>query len=142
MVHRGLESEPGAQRARFLGTAHQNEAQFLKVSEGNLALLTGAGLAGVPGKKKSRGNSSKTLTMGKHFCDKERARPYEKANAEKIPERLHLEFEISAVSVFKPQEGPVQPQQALLVHPPRVGLLPASISRLAGAGICFPDHVD
>ena len=65
MVHRGLESEPGAQRARFLGTAHQNEAQFLKVSEGNLALLTGAGLAGVPGKKKSRGNSSKILTMGK-----------------------------------------------------------------------------
>ena len=74
--------------------------------EGNLALLTGTGLSRVPGIKGEKKNPSKILTMGKHFCDKERARPYEKANAEKIPEPLHLEFEISAVSVFKPPEAP------------------------------------
>lgn len=124
----------------FSGDGHQNKAQA-KVSEGNPALLTGAGLAGVPRKKKGWGNFPKILTMGKHFCDKERARPYEKANAEKIPERLHLEFEISAVSVFKPQEGPVQPQQAP-PGPPASSWAPASqYQRLAGAGICFPDHV-
>lgn len=80
--------------------------------------------------------------IGKQFCDKERASPYEKASAVKIPERLHLGFEISAVSVFKPQGGPARPQQVTPAHLPQAGLLPASISPLAGSGICFLDRVD
>ena len=126
MVQRELESGPGA--------ARQNEAQSLKVpGGGNQGLLTGTGLSGVSGKKEKK--SLKILTIGKHFCDKGRASPYEKASAVKVPERLHSGFEISAVSVLKPQGGPARPQQATPAHLPEAGLLPASTSPLAGAGM-------
>lgn len=105
MVQRELESGPGAQRARFLGAARQNEAQSLKVSgEGNLAVLTGTGLSGVLGRKKKK--SLKILMIGKHFCDKERASPYEKASAVKIPERCIWGLKFQLFLSSSPREAP------------------------------------
>lgn len=75
-----LESGLREQRAGSLGTVLQDEAVSQGVTEMEIQLSDWNGLVS-PGKKEK--NPSRILTMGKHFCNKERASPYKKASNRK-----------------------------------------------------------
>ena len=87
MAQRGLKSSclwslGSGNREQVLWGRFSRMRQFLKVSQRwKSSSLDWNGLVRSPGKKEK--NPSKILTMGKHFCNKERASPYEKASYRK-----------------------------------------------------------
>lgn len=121
-------------KSRFSGTALQSEAKFPKVSQrwkSNSDWNRLAADKAVLGRK----NPSKILTVGKHFCNKEK-------QASTRSSTLGLKFQLLVSS--SPRKAPPSLMGSLwsnyLLGPSAllVGDMPANISVSANIGACFP----
>lgn len=135
---RGLESELGAQRRVFWGRLTRIGHRTLKDVRRKPGSLDWAGLWGVPRKKKRvGGNSSQRSARWENIsAGKERGKALREANAEKILKGCIWSLKFQLFLSSSPRKAPSNLLGAP-GHPPRVGLLPASISCPGRRRICF-----